>query len=158
MQIDKNINLAMVVTGIFYLPTEVPIEIDNGTDKFHKKVFLAHNVFFKELYFTPGSATFEEKEKEEDAGITFTQELKFKLPGEDDDTTALLSDLRGRPLVVKFVYGDGRKKLIGLPANPARFTRTNQISQKTASADISFICVAQESAWWISYEGEVIPR
>ena len=153
MSIDKNENLSLFISGISYLYPDVPDAITYGADKFHKRIYLPQGVIFKQIYFTPGTAEFEEEETEKDGGVIFKQELKLIIPGEDHDTASLLQAIRNRPLLIKITFSNHERKLIGLPENPARFARKQKITGKVSSANISFICSAMESAWWISFEG-----
>ncbi len=70
MQIDKNNDLVNVIISISFMYTDVPILIASYPDKYHKLIYLAENVSFNEIYFTPGSAEFTEKEKKRMQGYS----------------------------------------------------------------------------------------
>lgn len=158
MEIDKNATLVNIITGISYMYPTVPISVTSSPDKYHKVIFLGENISFNKIYFTPGTAKFTEKEKDEDAGTIYEQEVKFIFPGDDDDTNSLLDILRNRPLLIKITFDNLKRKLIGIPENPAKFQRVQQINDKNSSHEITFTCKANEQAWFIYYEGPDIPH
>lgn len=153
MAFDKNSNLAEVITSIGYLYPSIPSSIIDGTDKYHKQIFVAEHVTFNEIYFTPGTAKFSESDKDDPAGGFIEQELKCIVPGEDDDTPSLMDALRGQPLLLCIGFINGTKKLMGLAENPAKLSRKQQISDKLNAAELTFYCASTELAWWISYIG-----
>ena len=148
----KNSNLAITITGVFYCYPDVPVSITNHIDQFHKDiVYVEHTSLWTKVYSTPGSASFEEKEKDNDAGVLFEQTLKFLHPGEDDANTDSFEDMR-RPLIVKITYNKGLPKMFGCSGNPAKFERLSKTSAKDSASECIFYCLASEPAWWISTE------
>ena len=153
MAFDKNSNLAEVITSIGYLYPTVPSSIIDGTDKYHKQIYVAEFVTFNNIYFTAGTAKFSESDKDDPAGVFIEQELKCIVPGEDDDTLSLMDALRAQPLILCIEFMNGTKKLMGHIDNPAKLTRKQQITDKLNATELTFYCGALESAWWISYIG-----
>ncbi len=97
----KNNDLVNVIIGIFYMYTDVPISIYSSPDKFHKVITWLKMFHSMKSISLRDQRNLLEKEKEEDAGTLFEQELRFMFPGNDDDTSSLLDQVRGRPLLIK---------------------------------------------------------
>lgn len=146
----KNSNLAITITGIFYTYPDVPISITNHGDRFHKDILYDDTkILWTQIYATPGSASFEEKEKETDAGLLYDQKLKFTYPGEDDSNTESFDAVR-RPVIVKITFNKGLPKMFGCLANPAKFERILKTSAKDSTSECAFTCLSPEPAWWIT--------
>ncbi|MFZ4569708.1 MAG: hypothetical protein ACOYM0_01100 [Bacteroidales bacterium] len=148
----KNSNLAITITRIFYTYPNIPVAITNHVDRFHKDIeYDSGQTLWTEIYATRGSASFEEKEKENDAGVLFEQKLKFIYPGEND-TDTLLFDLARRPVIVKIIFNKGLPKMFGSAANPAKLERLLKTSAKDSASECIFSCMCNEPAWWIYSE------
>lgn len=151
---SKNSNLAVTITRIFYTYPDVPISIKNHGNRFKKDIGYDNTkTLWTEIYTTPGSASFEEKEKENDAGILYEQKLKFVYPGESDTDTSSF-DLVRRPVIVKIMFNEGLPKMFGCAANPAKIERLLKTSAKDSGSECTFSCLSSEPAWWISGEFE----
>ncbi len=154
--IPKSENTVLLITKISYLEVTTPTSIFK-VDKFHCNVYLPEFITFDNIYFTPGSATFEEKQKDEEPGRVYEQELKFMFPGEDDQLMSLVDKIdNGRRLLIKMTFQNGTKKLIGSIENGAVFLRSTKISGKQSVHEISFSCKQQYPSRWISYDGVYI--
>lgn len=149
----KNSNLAITITSIWYTYPEIPISITNHNDRFHKDIeYNEGETLWTEIYATPGSASFEEKEDpKNDAGLLFEQKLKFLYPGEDDTDTSLFDAVR-RSLIIKIVFNKGLSKMFGSAENPVKCERLSKASAKDSSSECTFTCLSSEPAWWISTE------
>lgn len=149
---DKNLNLAITITGILFTYPDIPISIEDDTDRFHKEItYDSGTSLWTPIPITPGTGSFEEKDKDTDAGVLFEQKLKFIIPGEDDDNTQFF-DLLRRPVLIKITFGKGNPKLIGCEENPARMERILKASAKDSGSECTIACQATEPAWWISKE------
>jgi hypothetical protein len=145
----KNTNLAITITEIFYTYPDVPISITNHGDRFHKDILYDDTkTLWTRVYATPGSASFEEKEKENDAGVLYEQKLKFTYPGEDNSDTEFFDAVR-RPVIVKITFNKGLAKMFGCADNPAKFERLLKTSAKDSVSECTFTCLSPEPAWWI---------
>lgn len=158
MALDKNSNRLPIITNVFYLPVELISAISiYSSDRFIKNVYLVAEAAPLEIYFSPGSAIFEEKDKQDDAGLLHEQSLKMNFPGDDNDNPTLFDALRNHPLLVVFQYNDGTKKFFGCPENGARFAKSSRFDVKNAGSEFTFSCSSQETAWWLNYIGQVTP-
>lgn len=158
MSIDKNLNRIPVISYIAYVLHDSIDQINiYNNDRFTKRIILKTNKAPDEIYFTPGSAVFEEKDKQDDAGMLYEQSLKFFFPGEDTDNAALLDAIRNRPLIIVFYYTDGTMKFFGCIENGARFSKSSKIEAKNSGSEFSFSCISQEPAWGLQYIGEAQP-
>jgi hypothetical protein len=154
----KNTNLALTVNKVYYTYPDVPVEVNNYTDRFHKEIKYDNTkTLWTEIQCTPGSASWEEKENTIDAGTIFEQKLKFILPGEDDTNTDFFDKVR-RPILVKITFDKGLPKLVGCDDNPAVFERVMKTSAKESGSECLFTCKATEPAWWISKETVYTPN
>lgn len=154
---SKNTNLAITITGVYFTYPDVPVSISDDGDRFHKSILYNNGTeLWTEIPCTPGSASFEEKEDPNDAGIIFQQKLKFILPGEDATNTEFFDEVR-RPVLIKINFNKGYPKLIGCEENPARFERLLKASAKESGSECTFTCQATEPAWWISQEAVFNP-
>jgi len=157
MSAIKNSNLAITITEIWYTYPETPFSIVNYNDRFHKAIeYEQTHTLWNRIYATPGSASFEEKEKETAAGILFEQKLKFLYPGEDDSDTSFFDSVR-RPVIIKIIFSDGLPKMFGSAEKPAKCERLSKTSAKESASECTFSCLSSEPAWWISQETEIIP-
>lgn len=152
MNIVKNSNLAVIITRIFYTYPDVPIRILNHGDRFHKDIEYDNTkTLWTEVYVTPGTASFEEKEKENDAGVLYEQKLKFIYPGESDTDSLSFAMVR-RPVIVKIMFNAGLPKMFGCEENPAKFERLLKTSSKDSGSECMFSCLSSEPAWLINSE------
>ena len=137
---QKSTKLIPVITKIAYQLAKnvISIEKQPATDKY--VVTFATGLDWLPVYFTPASAKFKEPSKRQDAGLLFTQNLMFNVPGEwvyNADELALLNEL---PLVVGFTYSDGSAKLLGTTLVPAYFKSSPQSDAKATGDQFQFIC------------------
>ncbi len=149
-EISKNSNLTPAVCKIFFSLQEDIDAISSIPDRFHRHVDFKSGKTWSEIYFTPGSAEFTEKPKDNDAGELIEQSLKFIFPGEDDTNLADLDAIRARPVLVSIQYSDGESKLMGDLANGAKITQVSQVSSKATGAQIEFYCLTPDRACWIT--------
>ena len=148
----KNSNLAITINGIYFTYPDLPVSVTDFDDRFHKAI-IYHNgsVLWTPVYSTPGSASFDEKETDTEAGVLFEQTLKFIHPGEDDTSVGLFDAMR-RPVIVKITFNKGLPKIFGSESNPAKFERLSKTSAKDSASECLFSCKSNEPAWWISQE------
>jgi len=150
MSLTKNSNLIPTVCNIYFAPLDDIDTITPVTDRFHRQITFKEALSWQEIYFTPGTAEFTEKPKENDAGELIEQLLKFSLPGEDDSNLADLDGILGRPVLVKIEYSSGGKKLLGDLGNGAKLSQLLQISVKQTGSQLEFSCMATYRACWIT--------
>lgn len=153
MIIPKNTNLVQLICKLYYgLPDEISsIYEDPAKDEFHKIVTFKTGKVWKDLYFTPGSADFQEQEKQDDAGPVFDQALKFILPGEDDTLEALLDVLRTRCVVIRMEYMSGASKLIGDLDHVPVFLQKIITNTKMTGIEVTFTLLSSDPAPWITW-------
>jgi hypothetical protein len=150
MTIPKNSNLLPAVCKIFFAPLEDVESILTSPDRFHRFIYWKDGKSWQGIYLTPGSAEFNEKPKDTDAGELIEQSLKFLFPGDDESSSSALDLVLGRPVLVKIEYTTGGSKLLGQIGNGAKLTQTGQISSKAAGSQLEFTCSATYRACWIS--------
>jgi len=148
MTIQKNSSLIPIICSIWVtLCTDVSIMV-NGTDRFHKLIRLKNSGSWRQIYFTPSTAEFIEKPKQDDPGIGYEQSLKFNFPGEDSGNNLEFDEIQDRPLIVLIRYSDEKLKLFGSTDNGARLIRNSQTSNKLSGSEIIITCNATEPSWW----------
>lgn len=147
MFIDKNSNIPLLICRLFVTPVEDVRVFPEGSSRFFRSIIFFSGKGWKEIYFTPGSAVFKEKEKEEDAGVLIEQSAKFIFPGDDSDNLSLFDQLQGRQLLVLVDLNMGLSKVFGDLENGTRLKRVSEISSKTATCECELTCVSQDWAW-----------
>lgn len=150
MTIAKNTNLTPSICKIFFSPLEDIDTISSSPDRFHRFMYFETGKDWQEIYFTPGTAEFVEKPKDNDSGELIEQSLKFIFPGEDSGNLASLDAILNRPAVVKLQYPDGTSKLLGEIGNGAKLSQILQVSSKASGSQMEFFCMATYRACWIS--------
>ena len=141
MSITKNSNLVLSMCRIFVAPAaDVATIISPG--QYSRLVNFKSGKSWQEIYFTPGTAEFCEKPKENDAGELIDQSLKFTVPGEDPANLPAFEALQGRPLLVKMEISSGVSKLMGETENGAKLSRLFQIAQKASGSQVEISCLA----------------
>lgn len=156
MIIGKNLNLTPAVCRIFFAPVDDVNSISPIPDRFHRHLAFKYRIpeptelSWKEIYFTAGTAEFNEKSKDTDSGELIEQSLKFIFPGEDEANLAALDLIAGRPVLVKVQYSAGMSKLIGDLDNGAKLSQVIQISNKISGSQLEFTCLATYRSCWIT--------
>jgi hypothetical protein len=150
MAIAKNSNLIPAVCKIYFATLEDVESVLSTIDRFHLYVTFNNGKAWNEIYFTPGTAEFQEKQKENEAGDLIEQSLKFNFPGEDDTNMAALDSILNRPALVKMQFSTGVSKIIGDLTNGAKLSQTNQVSSKATGSQFEFSCNATYRACWVT--------
>ncbi|MFZ4522998.1 MAG: hypothetical protein ACOYNC_14910 [Bacteroidales bacterium] len=148
MSIMKNSNLVLSVCRIFVTPIDEVAAIIS-VNQFCRSVTLKNGKSWQELYFTPGTAEFGEKPKENDAGDLIEQSLKFIFPGEDSSNLFSFDALQGRPVLVKIEVSSGVIKLMGDLENGAKLSVGFQISQKASGSQMELSSLATGRACYL---------
>lgn len=147
MFIDKNSITLLTICRLYVAPIVDVSSFNDGSSRFYKIITFKSLKRWLEIYFTPGSAQFTEKEKEEDAGNLVEQSLKFTFPGEDLDSTSLLVQLERQQLIVLMSIDGTFPKVFGSLENGARLKRSSQITPKGSATECEIICSAQQFSW-----------
>ena len=113
MTFDKNENLAQEICSIAFILQSYILSIDYNDTDYTAEISVSPSASLETIYYTPGSASFTENEKEGKGGNYFDQVLKCFFPGEDESNSINLETAKGLPLVVIFQYTDGSNKFIG---------------------------------------------
>ena len=150
MSLTKNSNLVPVICNVYFSPIEDVDSIFSGTDRFHQIVVFNSGKSWQEIYFTPGTAEFNEKPKDNDAGTLFEQSLKFIFPGEDESNASAFDQVMDRPVLVKMQYSNGILKILGTKEIPARLSLVSQVTPKSTGAQFEFNRSAPEKAQWLT--------
>ena len=150
MSIQKNSNLVPAVCNILFSALGDIDTVENDPDRFHKTVSFQTGKAWQEIYFTPGTAEFNEKPKITDAGELVEQSLKFIFPGEDEANLLALDKIIGRPVLLKICFSTGLTKLIGNPDNGAKLVKTYQVGAKSTGSQFEFTCSTTERSCWLN--------
>jgi len=148
--IKKNTLLIPSVCKISFAPFDDVDTISSAPDRFHRHIDFKSEKAWQEIYFTPGTAEFNEKAKDTDAGELIEQSLKFIFPGEDETNLSDLDAITGRPVLVKIEFATGSAKLLGEFGNGAKLSRVSQVSTKSTGSQLEFSCLATYRACWIT--------
>ncbi len=73
-----------------------------------------------EIYCTPGSMSFTEKESQEKHGTAYKNELKAFIPKDSPDALTIIIQMSGRKWVVVMMDQNGYFKVVGTPEIPLR--------------------------------------
>jgi hypothetical protein len=149
MTIIKNLNRIASICKLFYVYKEEIASMSFGSDVFHLNIVLRSGYDWKEIYFTPGSSEFTEVQKEEDAGQTYQQKIRFLFPGEDDGNSSDIDPVINRPVVIRLDYSNGAMKIIGSISNPARINKSQKTDSKYSGCELSGYCTDIVQALWL---------
>ena len=119
MSISKNSNINPVICKIQFVLLKNISAINKGSDNFYRRIQFNSGFGFEDMYFTPGTAVFNEPLKNTADGDIFEQSLSFFFPGDDKDNPTLLFPFIKNYAVFKITYSSGVVKLIGNFDNPA---------------------------------------
>jgi hypothetical protein len=81
--------------------------------------------------------------------LLYEQTLRLLIPGDDDTTLALISQLHDRPVLVAIGLSSQVTHLMGTPENAARLLRSVQLSSKTTGSQWEFTCQATAPMGWL---------
>lgn len=131
MIIEKNENLANRICSVYIALCSNISNVAEGYSGqyFRSVVFLTGS--WNEIYFTKGTASYEEPAKDSASGILYNQALKIFFPGSDPDNMEEFEAYIGKPIVVKFKYNNGKEKIIGDLDNPAKMLPSYSVGNKT---------------------------
>ena len=73
-----------------------------------------------EMYCSPGSMSFAEKQNQSNAGISFKNELNAFLPKDSPEALVLINDMSRRKYVVIYLDQNEQYKVAGTPTLPLR--------------------------------------
>jgi hypothetical protein len=149
MYIDKNSSRLLPVCKIFVVPVTDVNTFAEGSSRFRRTITLKTGKEWLEIYFTAGTAKYNEKEKEEDAGSLIEQTLKFSFPGEDSDTASLIASISLRQLIVLMSISGSTPKVFGSLENGARLKINRELSAKGSSTECEISCKSEYFAWWL---------
>ena len=94
------------------------IRLVSGSTKNYVLVNTLDNITFENFYFTPGSADFQENEKDLNAGNLFDQTLVCSVPGFHPDYRDFFDCASLLRLVLKITFQNGSSIIYGTPENP----------------------------------------
>ena len=154
MGILKNFHLVVNICRVFFARVD-QVSFNSGSDRFHKTVVFPVGQKWNELYFTPGSVDFTENSKPEDPGDLYEQVLKLIFPGEEEANTSAMQDLL-HPLIIMMKTNSGAYRIFGCPDNPVKMINNRSTGTKSQS-ELSFSCLAQESAWSHDFPVTTLP-
>jgi hypothetical protein len=137
---QKSTKLVPVITKIAYQLAKNVIGITKQTDSNKQVVSFAPGLNWIPVYFSPASAKFKEPSKRKEAGMLFTQNLSFKVPGEWIDNVDELAAMDELPVVVGFTFSDGTAKLLGSKLVPAYFRSSPSSDAKSTGDQFQFVC------------------
>ena len=80
--------------------------------------FTTENII--EMYCSPGSISFTEKESQEKYGLGYKNEINAFIPKDSPETQAIINDMIGRKWVVILLDQNEQFKLAGTPEIPLR--------------------------------------
>lgn len=94
---------------------------------------------WQKFKFTSGSASFLEKPKQSDAGVSYTQEVKCNITLDNVETLSMVNKLEHSDVVIKIMYNSGEWKVIGIPGNPVKTSAELEVA-KSGLFKVSFQC------------------
>lgn len=147
MSTDKNSNLILNIKKIEYTKVSNLRSVTVNAANYNASLNWVAGVSWTEIYFSPGTAKFAEKEKETEAGNYFDQQLECFYPGEDSDNVVSFEELKALPVVIRITLCNGNQKLLGSPDNPAKIKTGLSISAKDSGCSIKFNRTGQRAPW-----------
>lgn len=156
---NKNQNLIPVICKIEYQQSRNIDSITKNEDRFKRSVTMVAGFNWVEIYFSPGTAKFEEKTKRGKAGPLYNQKLTFKFPGEDDDKTEGINDLINIPVIFKLTYNNSNSKILGSLDNPVKIDHDYSSDNKATQYDFIIDRDSSHPAYWfeIYTGGGILP-
>lgn len=148
MTIDKNTHLVPKICSIYFENIKGVNTISDGTDKYHKSVSFKTGFAWNKIYFTPGTAQFEEPEANTAAGTAFNQKLSLSFPGDDITNYAAFDNSHAKRYIVKMIFDNGTSKIFGDIFNPVLMKKDDSTS-KGGSA-ITFYRSGTDKAYILS--------
>jgi hypothetical protein len=106
-----------------------------------------------EMYCSPGSISFTEKESQEKYGLGYKNELNAFIPKDSPEVQALINQMTGRKWVVVFLDQNEQFKVAGTPEIPLRVSFDLDTGQDTPDRNghsISFYGTQTAKAKFIS--------
>ena len=144
--LERNQNLIPIVTKVSYRYAKSITGYLVGKIKYHRIVEFADD-YWLNIYFTPGTANFEEPAIKTPAGTLYDQRLTISAPGQVINHFQSLEALEEIPVIIKITYCNGTEKLMGSPDNPVIFNSNYREDAKLAADQYQFRCQAQERAF-----------
>jgi len=145
---NKNQNLIPAICKIEYQEKRNIDSITKNEDRFKRSVTMVAGFDWLEIYFSPGTAKFEEKTKRGKAGLLFNQKLTFKFPGEDDDETEGINDLINIPVILKLTYNNDKAKILGSLDNPVKIDQDYLSDSRATQSDFVIEHESSHPAYW----------
>ncbi len=146
---EKNKETAAIIIAIHYQYFKNIASLKKtGSNNLYTILFIGAEIW-KQIYFTPAGAKFSQISKHTEAGIQYTQYLKFSIPGEnvaDQDELSLISRL---PVVCRIEYSDGTIKLLGSYKIPAYFSEDYNSDEKASVDSWQATCVTNKRAFFL---------
>ena len=102
--------------GLLFIWAVPPDDISIGFNAV--SFFSTDNII--ELYCSPGSISFTEKESQEKYGLGYKNEINAFIPKDSPETQAIINDMIGRKWVVILLDQNEQFKLAGTPEIPLR--------------------------------------
>jgi hypothetical protein len=147
MSLNKNKNLAPVITRVFFAYAYNIGAINVGNDDNHKVVIFKPGKDWVEIYKVPKNVNFDELPKKTDAGILYDQKLSLIFPGDDESNITDLGDLEIIPLVIKFEYDNKKSRFFGDANNSVKASAP--YSADRGGYSIVFECTSRNRAYWL---------
>lgn len=145
---NKNQNLIPVICRIEYQQSRNIDSINKNEDQFKRSVTMVTGFDWIDIYFSPGTAKFEEKTKRGKAGLLSNQKLIFKFPGEDDDKSENIDELINIPVILKLTYNNSKSKLLGDLNNPVKFDQDYSSDNKGTQSDFMIEHESSHISYW----------
>lgn len=127
---DKSNRLNPIIVGVKFAEISQISGVVQGVDKYHKIVSLIGGQNYIQVYFSPGSATFESPNKLDDPGELHNNTLQCKYPGDGTNVPSQIDLINMKRGVVVFTYNDGSVRTFGTLDNPVICTASFSTKDK----------------------------
>lgn len=140
---EKNSNISQTICEVYFVETKNV----SGVSQNGKTKSLTISVGdWEKIYFSPGTAKFNELFKDSDAGGYYNQSLELSFPGIDNETQLENFNMFNRKrMLIKIIYGNGTTKLIGDLEHPCLAEKSYKDSDYASK--IIFMCNYPELAY-----------
>ncbi len=127
---DKSNKLNPVIVGVKFAEIAQISGIAQGVDKYHKIITLVSGQNYIQVYFSPGTASFDSVCKLENGGELHTNTLQCKYPGDGNNVPGQIDLINMKRGVVVFTYNDGTVRTFGTKDNPVICTASFSTKDK----------------------------
>ena len=127
---DKSNKLNPVIVAIKFAEISQISGIVQGVDKFHKIISLNSGQNYIQVYFSPGTASFESANKLDDSGEIHNNTLQCKYPGDGSNVPSQIDLINMKRGIVVYTYNDGSVRTFGTLDNPVICTASFSTKDK----------------------------